>query len=161
MSQTLKNLAENGEQGSSLATPTSFTAQLLIVVDQAEMAEITKLIIEKYTSIKVLMAHSGHEALTLLANIPVDVIILDMNMPDMSGAECFRLLRQRSIYVPVIFLTGKVSEECKRDQLALGAFDYIEKPVRAKDLILLLNDACRAMERIRSLLVRGSNEPTP
>ncbi len=138
-------------------TTASYAPTILIVDDNTEMTEITKLLIEKHTNIKVLTAFSGKEALETLQEEAVDTIILDMNMPDMTGSECFRIIRKRSIYVPVIFLTGKVSDECKNDQLALGAFDYIEKPIKAKDLIILLKDAIAAMERIRSLLIRPNS----
>ncbi|MFY7929485.1 MAG: response regulator transcription factor, partial [Oligoflexus sp.] len=113
-----------------------------------------KAIIERFTNFTVITATTGKELLEIMSTRTVDVIVLDDSMPEMSGRECFRTLRQRSVYVPVIFLTGRGTDAIRSEQMALGAFDFLDKPVKAKDLILLINDAHQTMERIRALLVR-------
>lgn len=124
---------------------------VLIVDDNTDTVDVTRRTLQSYTEFLVLTAHTGPEALEILEKTSVDVIIMDYVMPEMNGGQCFRSLRDRSVQAPVIFLTGCPSEECKREQLALGAFDYLEKPVRARDLILLVHDAYKAMQRMRNL----------
>ncbi len=127
---------------------------VLVVDDDPDLLAVTKAIIERFTNFTVITATTGKELLEIMSTRTVDVIVLDDSMPEMSGRECFRTLRQRSVYVPVIFLTGRGTDAIRSEQMALGAFDFLDKPVKAKDLILLINDAHQTMERIRALLVR-------
>jgi CheY-like chemotaxis protein len=137
-----------------LAENKDVTGTVLIVDDNEDIVEITKTTLQRFTTFKVLTATNGREALEVLFHHSVDVIILDDHMPEMSGVEFFRIIRQRSIYVPVIFLTGKPTDKARQQQLSLGAFDYLEKPVRARDLILLVLEAAKVMDRIRAILER-------
>ena len=149
MSQQPKNVQDPLPESRSGPSGT-----VLLVDDNQDILDIMRMIIERFTHFKVLMAHTGNEALEVIASHSIDVIVLDDSMPGMGGQECFKIIRQRSIYVPVIFLTGKATDQIRDEQLARGAFDFLEKPVRAKDLILLLNEAHATMERIRTMLVR-------
>lgn len=133
------------------ASPTDPQGTILLVDDNSDTIEVTRRMIEKFTSFQVLSALTGPEALEILDNNSVDVIVLDYVMPDMDGHTCFRTIRERSLLTPVIFLTGCPSDENKSEQLALGAFDYLEKPIRARDLILLITDAAKANVRIKGL----------
>lgn len=137
-----------------LAENKDITGTVLVVDDNEDIVEITKTSLQRFTKFKVVTASNGREALDVLFHSSVDVIILDDHMPEMSGVEFFRIIRQRSIYVPVIFLTGKPDETAREQQLSLGAFDYLEKPVKARDLILLVMEAAKVMDRIRAILER-------
>jgi CheY-like chemotaxis protein len=130
------------------------TGTILIVDDNEDILEIIKTTLALYTNFRIITASNGKEALQALVDHTVDVIILDDHMPEMSGAEFFRIIRQRSIYVPVIFLTGIANEEGRKQQMSLGAFDYLEKPVKAKDLLVLVVEASKVTERIRAILER-------
>jgi|GEM_PF-2969434 len=137
-----------------IAENQDLTGTVLIVDDNEDIVEITKTTLESYTKFRTVTASNGKEALQALVDHTIDVIVLDDHMPEMSGAEFFRIIRQRSIYVPVIFLTGMANEEGRKQQMSLGAFDYLEKPVKAKDLLLLVMEASKVMDRIRAILER-------
>ncbi len=137
-----------------LADSKDATGTVLVVDDNEDIVEITQTSLQRYTKFKVLTATNGREALEVLFHNSVDVIVLDDHMPEMSGVEFFRIIRQRSIYVPVIFLTGQRNDNTRQEQLSAGAFDYLEKPVKARDLIVLVVEAAKVMERIRAILVR-------
>ena len=143
-----KNLSAQGSPANTAKTT------VLIVDDNRDIAEAAKITIEAYTKFTVLCAHSGKQALSFIESHAIDVIVLDEVMPEMSGSDFFHNLRQRSIYVPVIFLTGVGDEQKRMKQLSQGAFDYLEKPIKARDLILLVNEAAKVMTRIRELLER-------
>ncbi|HET9240249.1 MAG TPA: response regulator [Oligoflexus sp.] len=145
---------ENKTLDQILAENKDITGTILVVDDNDDIVEITKTALQRFTKFKVLTASNGREALEALFHNSVDVIILDDHMPEMSGVEFFRIIRQRSIYVPVIFLTGKPDETAREQQLSMGAFDYLEKPVKARDLILLVMEAAKVMDRIRAILER-------
>ncbi len=137
-----------------IAENKDLTGTILIVDDNEDIVEITKATLENYTKFRIVTASNGKEALQALVDHSIDVIVLDDRMPEMSGAEFFRIIRQRSIYVPVIFLTGMPNEEGRKQQMSLGAFDYLEKPVKAKDLLILVIEASKVMDRIRAILER-------
>jgi len=78
---------------------------------------------------------NGAEALSSLCQNPVDIVVLDINMPIMDGKEMLTRLREQSD-VPVIFLTSRDEQEDEMEGLKLGADDYIRKPF-SQDLLLL------------------------
>jgi len=92
---------------------------------------------------EVLEASNGVEALGLLARKRVDLILSDINMPNMDGLEFLRQLRDQNLApdVPVVMITTESSEEHVRNAIAAGAQGYIRKPFtseQVKDRILPL-----------------------
>ena len=76
----------------------------------------------------VLHAGTGMEALDVLAKEPVDVVILDIKMPGLSGIETLAEIRKKHIGVEVILLTGHADVPSAIEGMRLGAFDYLMKP---------------------------------
>ncbi len=91
----------------------------------------------------VLEAANGQEALDLVSNREIHLILLDIMMPEMDGVSALTILRQRS-NVPVILLTAKSEDEDKIMGLELGADDYVTKPFNAQEVLA----------RVRALLRR-------
>lgn len=79
----------------------------------------------------VLIATSAHQALELLDEGSVDVVVSDVNMPMVSGFELLQALRSIRPTLPVLLLTGSPTDEGERLAAALGAAGYLWKPVRA------------------------------
>lgn len=86
---------------------------------------------------KVYPVDSGQTALRFLEKQTPDLILLDMEMPDMNGEEVFRAIASHPEHagIPVIFLTGNNDHECEIKAFRLGAADYMRKPI--SDIILL------------------------
>lgn len=82
-------------------------------------------------------AGSGLEAIERVALAPVDLIILDLNMPDMHGLEVLDFLRRHQAYreIPVIVLTTRGDEASRADALAAGASLYLTKPFAPQTLV--------------------------
>jgi len=78
----------------------------------------------------VVTANSGKEALKLMDEVKVDLVLLDIDMPDMDGFETFEAMKAHKNYfgVPVIFLTVTHLEDTEFKGRLLGAVDYITKP---------------------------------
>ncbi|WP_156251580.1 response regulator transcription factor [Pseudactinotalea terrae] len=95
---------------------------------------------------EVVAVASGTEALEAFENNTVDLVLLDLMLPGMSGVEVCRALRQRS-NVPVIMVTAKDSEIDKVVGLELGADDYVTKPYSFRELLA----------RVRAVLRRGGD----
>lgn len=116
---------------------------VLIVEDEESLAEPLAFLLKK-EGFEVFMAQDGPTALDTFASEDIDIILLDLMLPGMSGTEVCRQLRQTSS-VPVIMVTARDSEIDKVVGLELGADDYVTKPYFARELIA----------RIRAVLRRG------
>jgi len=86
-------------------------------------------------------ATSGPEALRLIDQKPMDVVVLDVKMPGMDGIEVLREIKNRHPLVEVIMLTGHASLEVAVEGLEAGAFDYLMKPINMDELLYKLQDA--------------------
>ena len=79
-------------------------------------------------------AFNGEQALQNVDDQVPDVMILDLKMPGIGGMEVLRRVKKAYPKVQVIILTGHGSEKDKKEALSLGAFGYIQKPVRIDEL---------------------------
>ena len=108
--------------------------KILIVEDEKEIREVIKeyLKVEGYLIIE---AESGVEAVIKYHDEKPDLIILDLNLPDISGEKVCESIRE-SNDTPIIMLTAKIGEDDKLKGLGMGADDYITKPFSPKELVM-------------------------
>jgi DNA-binding response OmpR family regulator len=98
--------------------------------------------------------YSGRECLKALNTSPYDIILLDWEVPDMSGTEVLASLKIKGNYAPVIFLTGRDAEEDIAAVIESGADDYIVKPPNPRVLLARLNALYRrTQDKSAQLLV--------
>ncbi len=83
---------------------------------------------------------SAEEALRNLPTLRPDVILMDINLPDLSGVECVRQLSQCLPATRILMLTVREDPECIFNSLAAGACGYLLKPIRAADLVTAVKD---------------------
>ncbi len=100
---------------------------------------------------------SGQEALNLLTGTPLDVVILDISMPGLSGIETLAEIRKQHIGVEVILLTGHADVPSAIEGMRLGAFDYLMKPHDYEHLVEKLQEAVQA-KRHREERLRKAEE---
>jgi len=105
---------------------------ILAVDDEAGILRLIKLELSSQ-GFRVVVANDGEEALRIAEQQRPDIVVLDILMPDMTGLEVMRRLRERT-QVPVILLTGKDHDEDKVRGLELGADDYLVKPFNPDEL---------------------------
>lgn len=110
---------------------------LVLIVDDDEKLSKMLGFLFMAKGFKVEYARNGSSALDLLERIKPNVIILDIMMPGMDGFEvCERIKEDSSLNeIPVIVLSALPSIQSKKKILALGAYDYFEKPFKSSDLI--------------------------
>ncbi len=108
----------------------------LIVDDSASMRQLVAFTI-KDAGFDVLLAENGKDALDKLDRAPVDMVITDLNMPEMDGITLIRELRGRSSYkfVPIVMLTTESQEVKKQEGRAAGASGWIVKPFSPSKLM--------------------------
>ena len=103
-------------------------ARVLVVDDEADAVELLQEFLAS-KGYEVVTAFNGEEALQRLKADRPHLILLDVRMPGMSGLEVLREVRRVDQEVGVIMVTAVNEEETGRQALALGAFDYIVKPL--------------------------------
>jgi two-component system KDP operon response regulator KdpE len=132
------------------------SATVLIVDDEPQIRRVlrTTLTSRGYT---VIEARSGDAALELIRSEHVDLILLDANMPGLSGLDTCREIRQASD-VPIIMLTVRNTERDKVQALDAGADDYIVKPFGAEELMARIRAALRRFAPAESLPSFVSND---
>jgi len=125
--------------------------KILIIEDSELMQSVIRDILTK-EGFEVFSAYSGEEGLDKIPEIKPDLIILDVEMPGMSGFDVLRILRseESNNLTPVIVLTAKSSEKDKLIGLELGADDYIAKPFNDRELVSRVKNTLIRIERNRS-----------
>ena len=91
----------------------------------------------------VLEAEDARSAMALVARSPVDVLVLDLGLPDCDGIEVIRTLREQGSAVPIIVLSSRSNETAKVQALDLGADDYLTKPFGMDELLARVRTALR------------------
>jgi DNA-binding response OmpR family regulator len=122
--------------------------RVLIVEDEQDIAGLIKHTLERGGEADAEIVNSGDAALKAAVDRPPDLIILDLNLPVVSGAEVCRILRSRPDVppVPIIMLTARTSEDDRVAGLEQGADDYVTKPFSLREL----------SARVRAVLRRGA-----
>jgi CheY-like chemotaxis protein len=108
---------------------------VLVVDDDTDTRRIVAHLL-KNRGCDVTASDDGISALINLAQKHFDLIISDINMPNLDGFKLLEMINQKGINTPVIFLTGRTRVEDEMRGLSLGAMDYLKKPVK-KDVFLL------------------------
>jgi DNA-binding NtrC family response regulator len=112
----------------------------LLVDDETDYLKVLSRRLKK-RDVNVAGVSSGKEALRYLETIPVDVVVLDVRMPEMDGIQVLREIKKSHPLVEVIMLTGHASLEVAIEGMRLGAFDYLMKPADIDELLYKVQDA--------------------
>ncbi len=109
---------------------------ILIVEDSATTRALIRAVVEEMYDFNIVEAGSGFEALKLLPSLNFNLIITDINMPDINGLELISFVKNNPRYnhIPLIIVSTERSEEDKKRGMALGATAYITKPFKAQEL---------------------------
>jgi DNA-binding NtrC family response regulator len=113
---------------------------LLIVDDEERFLQTTKKLLEK-KGIHTLTATSGTAGFSVLESEPVDVVVLDVKMPGMSGMGVLKKIKKEFPSVEVIMLTGHATVQSAVGGIKYGAFDYLMKPCDVDVLASKVRDA--------------------
>ncbi len=112
---------------------------VLLVDDDFRNSYVLSIALEKY-GLDIIMAENGKEALEVLENESVDLVLMDIMMPIMDGWEATRAIRSRDGIrdLPVIAVTAKAMEEDRKKCFDAGVSDYITKPVDVEELSIMM-----------------------
>src|ERR1700710_3273088 len=128
---------------------------LLIEGDSATAQSIELML--KSESFNVYTTDLGEEGVDLGKLYDYDIILLDLNLPDMSGYEVLRSLRVAKVKTPILILSGLASIEDKIKGLGLGADDYLSKPFHKDELVARIQAIVRRSQgHAHSLIATGA-----
>ncbi len=119
--------------------------KILVVDDDPHIREVISFALEK-ADMSVLLANDGVQALTRFKQSPVDLIVLDINMPEMDGLECCCEIRKTS-EVPILFLSSRDDEIDRIIGLEIGGDDYVTKPFSPRELVARINVILKRTQR--------------
>jgi DNA-binding response OmpR family regulator len=138
--------------------------RVLVVEDEQDIAALIKHTLERSGDASVATVGRGDEALRAVAELSPDLVILDLNLPVLSGIDVCRLLRQRpaTAGIPIIMLTARTAESDRISGLDLGADDYVTKPFSLRELAarvraVLRRRGGRSAEAARPQVYRGAH----
>ena len=117
---------------------------VLVVEDESGIAEVAEMYLEQ-GGFRVRLAPTGADAIKQLDDPSIDIVLLDLMLPDADGVDVFREIRARR-QLPVIMVTARDAEADRVTGLELGADDYVTKPFSPRELVA----------RVRAVLRRGA-----
>jgi two-component system response regulator PilR (NtrC family) len=135
------------------------SGRLLIVDDERSMRELLAIVLGR-EGFDVVVAENGKQALAELDRRPVDLLISDIHMPDMTGLDVLRAAKQLNPDLAGIMVTAFASTETAIEALRMGAYDYIHKPFNVDELKIVVRGALerRQLRRENVLLKRALGE---
>jgi two-component system OmpR family response regulator len=125
--------------------------RVLVVDDEPTLAELVTMAL-RYEGWEVRSAGNGMTAVRVAREFRPDVVVLDVMLPDLSGLDVLRRLRERAPNLPVLFLTAKDAVEDRIAGLTAGGDDYVTKPFSLEEVVLRL----RALLRRTQVAEAGS-----
>jgi two-component system chemotaxis response regulator CheY len=116
---------------------------ILLVEDSATTRALIRAVIEEMGDFLIVEAGSGFEALKLLPTQEFNLVVTDINMPDINGLELISFVKNNPRYshIPLIIVSTERSDEDKKRGLALGALGYVTKPFKAHELQEIIRQA--------------------
>lgn len=132
--------------------------RILIVDDEETLCYFLKESLEE-KGYRTLAVHTARDGLQELARRPVDLVLLDLKLPDGEGLEVLQEIRKVDEHLPVIVLTGHAAVDSAVRAMKLGAYDYLEKPINLAQLSSSVADALNSSRRRPSIEPDVPGEP--
>lgn len=118
--------------------------RILIVDDSSAMRAFIRATLEESGDVEVQEAENGFQALKLLPRGDFNLVIVDINMPDINGLELISFMRRSEKYgtTPLLIVSTEGSEQTRSRGMALGADAYLQKPFNTDELQKMVADLC-------------------
>ena len=148
-----------GANGGGAASGGPSTPRILVADDERSMRELLAIVLRR-EGYEVVLAENGRQAIAELEHRPIDLLISDIQMPDMNGVEVLRAAKQINQDLAGIMVTAFASAETAIEALRMGAYDYIHKPFNVDELKIVVRNALerRQLRQENVLLKRALQE---
>jgi DNA-binding NtrC family response regulator len=135
-------------------------AHLLLIDDDPELLSEKVHHVFPAPAHRVEIARTGEEGLRRLADAPPEVVLLDLRLPDQSGLDVLRKIRQIDARIPVVFVTVARSADSAIEAMKQGAYDYLLKPLDLQKLDRVIGEALKVVRLMRQPAVAGATPPS-
>lgn len=127
--------------------------EILIVDDTASIRKLLAHILKKEGCDNLSFAESAKEAFKILEEQTIDLILMDIIMPDLNGIEACKIIKKKTEVkdIPVIMVTGKTEVDYLKKAFDAGAMDYIRKPINKVELLARTNSAIKLIRKEKEL----------
>src|SRR5512145_1254229 len=115
--------------------------------EQAVRSSLERLL--EFESYRVIQAADGPSALDLVRDRPVDLVLLDIKMPGLDGLEVLAQIHREQPQLPVVIISGHGTIQTAVEATRLGAFDFIEKPIDADRILLVIRNGLAQRRLLR------------
>ena len=145
----------------TVAKPDHATShRILVVDDERSMRELLAIVLKR-DGYQVILAENGRTALNVLEREPIDLLISDIKMPDMSGVDVLRAAKAIDQDILGIMITAFASTDSAVDALRMGAYDYLSKPFDVDELKIIVRNALeRRQLRQENVLLKRALQTT-
>ena len=113
------------------------TGHILCADDNEDNRQLVAYLVAK-TGAKLTLVEDGQQALDVAADTPFDLVLMDMQMPEMDGLQATTILKQSGFQAPIIMLTANVDSNSKNKMLAAGAKAHFPKPIDSRHFYMML-----------------------
>jgi two-component system, sensor histidine kinase len=127
------------------------TAKILIADDSSDNIELIKFYIQSAGVTDIEVATNGLEAVEKSKNPNIELILMDIQMPDMDGYEATRKIRERGQKIPIIALTAHASAEHRQHAINAGCTDILTKPLQHHVLVNILGNYLKKLNPAASM----------
>ena len=141
-------MTETGKVNNDLSLQGS---KVLVVEDEESLAVGLEFNLSE-EGYQVSLARDGKEALKLVEKKKFDLVILDIMLPFYDGFEVARKIREKSLQIPILFLTARTAADDRIKGLEIGADEYITKPFHLKELLLRVKHTLRRKKWYRTVI---------
>lgn len=131
--------------------------RILVVDDVPEQAQYHALLLRR-VGMKTRVVSDSMAVMDALVDFSPELILMDMHMPDCSGMELTRVIRQQSDYVgvPIVFLSAETDRHMQLEAMRLGGDDFLSKSISDEDMMAVVSIRAERYRKIRALMVRDS-----
>lgn len=119
----------------------------LLIVDDEQTVRASMVTALQPLFPKIREAENGHEALAKIGREPADIVLLDVRLPDLDGAQVLRHIRERHPQTRIIMITDFPSAQGAKKSIQLGALDYLEKPFSGEQLKQVIQKAVAGVNK--------------
>lgn len=132
--------------------------KVLIIEDSRALSVFYKSVISKNFKVLIEQAYTGEEALKFISDFPPDIVFLDLKLPDMTGMQILKTIKEKKYKVITIVMTANGSIDYAVEAMRLGAYDFLEKPIDSNRLCTTLKNVIEKFE-LNVLVKQISNKP--
>jgi signal transduction histidine kinase/DNA-binding response OmpR family regulator len=117
----------------------TLSGHILCADDNEDNRQLVAYLVAK-TGAQLTLVEDGQQALNVAANTQFDLLLMDMQMPEMDGLQATTILKQRGLLAPIIMLTANVDSNSKKNMLAAGAKAHFAKPIDSQSFYAMLSE---------------------